>query len=225
MTAALLAHQLTKTYGDAPALGPVDVEVRSGERVVLIGHNGSGKTTLLRIAGGMLEATSGTVSVVGNDIGSLDARAFTSYLGDTPVFYDDLTVWEHLEYIARLHDTEGWDSHAVELLEMVGLSDRADQLPITFSRGLRQKAAIALAFVRPFELMLVDEPFVGLDQAGKEALLELFRRAHEDGATLVVATHELTTVKEAERVIALRDGTIIFDGPTDQADPDLLVVR
>ena len=225
MTTALSAHQLTKTYGDAPALGPVDVEVRSGERVVLIGHNGSGKTTLLRIAGGMLEATSGTVSVVGNDIGSLDARAFTSYLGDTPVFYDDLTVWEHLEYIARLHDTEGWDSHAVELLEMVGLSDRADQLPITFSRGLRQKAAIALAFVRPFELMLVDEPFVGLDQAGKEALLELFRRAHEDGATLVVATHELTTVKEAERVIALRDGTIIFDGPTDQADPDLLVVR
>ncbi len=219
------AHQLTKTYGDAPALGPVDVEVRSGERVVLIGHNGSGKTTLLRIAGGMLEATSGTVSVVGNDVGSLDARAFTSYLGDTPVFYDDLTVWEHLEYIARLHDTEGWDTHAVELLEMVGLSDRADQLPITFSRGLRQKAAIALAFVRPFELMLVDEPFVGLDQAGKEALLELFRRAHEDGATLVVATHELTTVKEAERVIALRDGTIIFDGPTDQADPDLLVVR
>ena len=225
MTAALSAHQLTKTYGDAPALGPVDVEVRSGERVVLIGHNGSGKTTLLRIAAGMLEATSGTVSVVGNDVGSLDARAFTSYLGDTPVFYDDLTVWEHLEYIARLHDTEGWDSHAVELLEMVGLSDRADQLPITFSRGLRQKAAIALAFVRPFELMLVDEPFVGLDQAGKEALLELFRRAHEDGATLVVATHELTTVKEAERVIALRDGTIIFDGPTDQADPDLLVVR
>ena len=225
MSAALSAHQLTKTYGDAPALGPVDVEVLSGERVVLIGHNGSGKTTLLRIAGGMLEATSGTVSVVGNDVGSLDARAFTSYLGDTPVFYDDLTVWEHLEYIARLHDTEGWDSHAVELLEMVGLSDRADQLPVTFSRGLRQKAAIALAFVRPFELMLVDEPFVGLDQAGKEALLELFRRAHEDGATLVVATHELTTVKEAERVIALRDGTIIFDGPTDQADPDLLVVR
>jgi ABC-2 type transport system ATP-binding protein len=225
MSAALSAHQLTKTYGDAPALGPVDVDVRSGERVVLIGHNGSGKTTLLRIAGGMLEATSGTVSVVGNDVGSLDARAFTSYLGDTPVFYDDLTVWEHLEYIARLHDTEGWDSHAVELLDMVGLSDRADQLPITFSRGLRQKAAIALAFVRPFELMLVDEPFVGLDQAGKEALLELFRRAHEDGATLVVATHELTTVKEAERVIALRDGTIIFDGPTDQADPDLLVVR
>jgi ABC-2 type transport system ATP-binding protein len=225
VTTALSAQQLTKTYGDAPALGPVDVDVRSGERVVLIGHNGSGKTTLLRIAGGMLEATSGTVSVVGNEVGSLDARAFTSYLGDTPVFYDDLTVWEHLEYIARLHDTEGWDSHAVELLDMVGLSDRADQLPITFSRGLRQKAAIALAFVRPFELMLVDEPFVGLDQAGKEALLELFRRAHEDGATLVVATHELTTVKEAERVIALRDGTIIFDGPTDQADPDLLVVR
>ena len=141
------------------------------------------------------------------------------------MFYDDLTVWEHLEYIARLHDTDGWDEHAVELLEIVGLTERADHLPTTFSRGLRQKAAIALAFVRPFEVMLVDEPFVGLDQAGQEALLELFRRAHDDGATLVVATHELTTVKEAERVVALRDGVIIFDGPADQADPDLLVVR
>ena len=73
--------------------------------------------------------------------------------------------------------------------------------------------------MRPFELMLVDEPFVGLDRTGREALLELFRRAHADGATLVVATHELTTVKEAERVIALRDGTIIYDGPTDQRRP------
>ena len=224
-TPALTAAGLTKTYGDLPASGPLDLTVTPGERVVMLGHNGSGKTTFLRMAAGLLEATAGTMSVFGHDVGSIEARAATSFLGDTPVFYDDLTVWEHLEYIARLHDTEGWDSHAVELLEMLGLSDRADQLPITFSRGLRQKAAIALAFVRPFELMLVDEPFVGLDQSGKEALLELFRRAHEDGATLVVATHELTTVKEAERVIALRDGTIIFDGPTDQADPDLLVVR
>jgi ABC-type multidrug transport system ATPase subunit len=225
MAIAVSARELVKTYGDAPALGPVDLDVRSGERIVLIGHNGSGKTTMLRIAAGMLDATSGTIEIVGRDVGTIEARAFTSYLGDTPVFYDDLTVWEHLEYIARLHDTEGWEEHAVELLELVGLGDRADELPTTFSRGLRQKAAIALAFVRPFEVLLVDEPFVGLDQSGREALLELFRRAHDDGGTLIVATHELTTVKEAERVVALRDGSIIFDGPPDQADPDVLVVR
>lgn len=226
MTAsALYAHELTKSYGDAPALGPVNLTVDAGQRVVLIGHNGSGKTTLLRIAAGFLQATSGVVRVAGHDVGSMESRAFTSYLSDQPVFYDDLTVWEHLEYIARLHDTEGWEQHAVELLELVGLTDRADDLPTTFSRGLRQKAAIATAFVRPFDVLLVDEPFVGLDQAGRDALLELFRRAHRDGAALVVATHELTTVREAERCVALRDGAIIFDGPPGDADADTLVLK
>jgi ABC-type multidrug transport system ATPase subunit len=222
---ALLATGLTKTYGDAPALGPVDLEIAIGERVVLVGHNGSGKTTLLRISAGLLDATAGSVTVVGNEVGSMEARAFTSYLGDQPVFYDDLTVWEHLEYVARLHHTEGWEQHAVELLDVLGLSHRSDDLPTTFSRGLRQKAAIALAFVRPFEIMLVDEPFVGLDQPGRDALLELFRRAHADGATLVVATHELTTVDVAERLIAVRDGEVIYDGPPGDADADDLVVR
>ena len=222
---ALQAAALTKTYGDAPALGPVDIDVPAGERVVLVGHNGSGKTTFLRIAAGLLDATSGTVTVAGSEVGSMEARAYTSYLGDQPVFYDDLTVWEHLEYVARLHHTDGWEQHAVELLELIGLTHRSDDLPTTFSRGLRQKAAIALAFVRPFEVLLVDEPFVGLDQPGRDALLELFRRAHADGATLVVATHELTTVGAAERMIALRDGEVIYDGKPDDADPDALVIR
>ena len=221
----LQAHGLVKTYGDAPALGPVDLAVEAGERVVLVGHNGSGKTTLLRIAAGLIDPTAGTMRVAGSAVGSMAARAFTSYLGDQPVFYDDLTVWEHLEYVARLHETAGWEQHAVELLDMIGLSHRADDLPTTFSRGLRQKAVIALAFVRPFELLLVDEPFVGLDQPGREALLELFERAHTDGATLVVATHELTTVGAAERLVALRDGEIIYDGTAGGADPDALVIH
>ena len=114
-------------------------------------------------------------SVLGSPVGSLEARAATSYLGDQPVFYDDLSVWEHLEYIAKLHGHDDWEGHATDLLETVGLLDRRDDLPMTFSRGLRQKAAIALAFIRPFELLLVDEPFVGLDRTGRDALLDLLR--------------------------------------------------
>src|SRR5690606_19114278 len=139
---ALELAELSKTYGDAPALGPIELTVGVGERVVLLGHNGSGKTTLLRLAAGMLDATTGRVHVVGHEVGSMAARAFTSFLGDQPVFYDDLSLWEHLEYIARLHDTEGWEDQASELLELLGLTERADDLPTTFSRGLRQKAAI-----------------------------------------------------------------------------------
>ena len=101
--------------------------------------------------------------------------------------------------------------------------ERADDLPNTFSRGLRQKAAIALAFVRPFEVLLVDEPFVGLDAAGKTALLELLDQAEEDGATLIVATHELGYVDKVSRLIALRDGEVVHDGaPTDANVADLV---
>jgi ABC-type multidrug transport system ATPase subunit len=201
---ALIADGLVKTYGDAPALGPVDLTVTANERVVLIGHNGSGKTTLLRLAAGLLDPTAGTVTLCGNPVGSIEARA-------------------HLEYVARLHGNDDWEAQADDLLKRLGIAERADELPTTFSRGLRQKAAIALAFVRPFELLLVDEPFVGLDQGGREALLELLGEAHAAGAALLVATHELQTVAAAQRVVALRDGAIVFNGPPTEADSDSLV--
>lgn len=209
---------LTKVYGDAPALSPLDLAVAAGERVSLIGHNGSGKTTLMRMLVGMLEPSAGTATIAGHPIGSLEARAAVSYLADQPVFYDDLTVWEHLEYIARLHSTDDWEQQAVDLVDMVGLMDRVDDLPMTFSRGLKQKAALTMAFVRPFDVMLIDEPFVGLDRLGREALLELLTLAHGDGATLVVATHELSSVKMSSRLIALSGGAVTYDGDPATAD-------
>ena len=223
--AALSTKGLSKSYGDAPAIEPIDLDVAQGERVVLLGHNGSGKTTLLRMVAGLLEPSGGSAAVLGHPVASLEARAATSYLGDQPVFYDDLSVWEHLEYLALLHGHTDWQPHATDLLETMGLLDRKDDLPMTFSRGLRQKAAISLAFIRPFELLLVDEPFVGLDRTGRDALLDLFRRVHADGAALVVATHELTTVAEAERLVALRDGVLVYDGTPQGTDVDALVAR
>lgn len=222
MTAAITTIGLGKAYGEAPALWPLDLEIPTGQRVSLIGHNGSGKTTLIRMLAGMLEPSEGAANVAGHAIGSPDARAALSYLSDQPVFYDDLSVWQHLEYIARLHQTDDWEDHAASLLDSVGLAHRADDLPVTFSRGLKQKASIAIAFVRPFDLMLIDEPFVGLDRAGRIALLELIDWAHDDGATMVVATHELASVASSERLIALSDGQVVFDGAPDVADVDHL---
>jgi len=214
--------ELAKRYGDAPALWPIDLHIGAGERISLIGHNGSGKTTLMRMLVGMLEPSEGTATIAGHPIGSIEARAAVSYLADQPVFYDDLTVWEHLEYIARLHGTDDWEQQAVDLVDMVGLMDRVDDLPVTFSRGLKQKAALTMAFVRPFDVMLIDEPFVGLDRLGKEALLELLALAHRDGATLVVATHELSSVKESSRLIALSSGEVTYDGAPADADLAML---
>ena len=216
--AAITTNGLAKAYGDAPALAPIDLRIEHGDRVSLIGHNGSGKTTLLRMLVGMLEPSEGTATVAEHPIGSREARAAVSYLADQPVFYDDLTVWEHLEYVARLHGTHDWEQQAVDLADMVGLSERLDDLPMTFSRGLKQKAAITIAFVRPFDVMLIDEPFVGLDRTGREALLELLALAHDDGATLVVATHELSSVERSSRLIALSGGELAFDGDPSEAD-------
>ena len=218
MTTALTASGLTKSYGELVALAPLDLSVALGESVVIIGHNGSGKTTLLRMAAGLLEPTGGTVGLTGHPAGSLEARGAVSYLSDSPTFYEDLSVWEHLEYVAGLHGVVEWDQRAADLLGHLGLYERADDLPNRFSRGLRQKASIAIAFIRPFEVLLVDEPFVGLDASGKEALLELFDDSQADGASLIVATHELAFVDRVRRCIALRDGNVVHDGATEGID-------
>jgi ABC-type multidrug transport system ATPase subunit len=220
---AVRTDGLAKSYGDAAALSPIDLEVREGDRVAIIGHNGSGKTTLLRMLAGLLDASEGHAEIAGNAPGSIPARAALSYLADQPVFYDDLSVIEHLEYIARLHGVDDWRPLADELVERVGLTARIDDLPTTFSRGLRQKAAICLAFVRPFEVLIVDEPFVGLDTPGRNALLALFDDARTHGRTLLVATHELTTVATSDRVIALRSGEVVYDGGPDTDLDDLVV--
>ncbi len=213
MIKALEAKAVMKDYGDRPALNPVDLVVDEGQRVAIIGHNGSGKTTFLRIAAGLLDATAGEVLVAGHASGSLPARRLLSYLGDTPAFYDDLSVWEHLEYVARLHGVSEWEQRAADLLGHVGLFERADDLPTRFSRGMRQKASIALAFIRPFSVLLVDEPFVGLDSTGRAALIELLDGASAEGAAVIVATHEISFAASAPRVVALREGAIVFDDP------------
>jgi len=219
----LAVDGIAKDYGAAAALEPLTLTVTAGERIALIGHNGSGKTTLLRIVAGLLEPSSGMVTVAGTQRASLAARSAVSYIADQPLFYDDLSLWEHLEFVARMHGVTDWEPRAADLLDRLGLRDRADDLPRTFSRGLRQKSAIALGFVRPFEVLLVDEPFVGLDAAGKDALLGLLADVSDAGSTLLVATHEMSFVRKARRVIALRDGRLVHDGPVRGTDVDVLV--
>ena len=224
MTAALSTHGLTKDYGDRPALEPLDLEVAEGQHIALVGHNGSGKTTLLRMAAGLLDPSGGEVRIMGHPSGSIEARRSLSWLSDSPTFYDDLSLWEHLEYVGRLHGVSEWQTKAEELMTRLNLTDRRDDIPTTFSRGLRQKAAIALGMVRPFDVLLVDEPFVGLDSNGKDVLLQLLDEAAQVGATLLVATHELAFVGRVSRLLALRDGAVVYDGPSADADVHALVL-
>jgi ABC-2 type transport system ATP-binding protein len=215
---AVSTRGLVKDYGDLVALHSLDLDVPAGEYAALIGHNGSGKSTLLKLAAGLLDPSEGQVLVAGHPAGSLDARASLSYLPDAPVLYDDLSVDEHIEYLGRLHGVVGWSDRGRDLLDRFGLSDRSGDLPARFSRGLRQKTALVLGLLRPHSVLLVDEPFVGLDQSGKSALLTLLEERRGAGVTILVATHDLDLVRKVDRCIALRDGVVVHDGPVDPSE-------
>lgn len=209
----LLARGIGRRYDDFMALGALNLEVGPGQMVALIGPNGAGKTTFLTIVAGLLAATSGKVEIDGAAAGSLAARTAVSYLPDSPVFYDDLSLAEHLEYVARLHGASDPGERGEALLGRLGLEAWTDSLPSEFSRGMRQKASIALALVRPFKLLLADEPFDGLDPASRAVLFELIGEARAAGAAVIVSTHRRDVVGSADRCLALRDGRLDYDGP------------
>jgi ABC-type multidrug transport system ATPase subunit len=215
---AVEARKLTKRYGDLVALGPLDLKISKGQRVSLIGANGSGKTTFLRAASGLLEVSDGDVLIQGEKAGSLEARAEVSFIPDDPVLYDDLSVREHLEYLGPLYGSEDWPEKSRQLLDKLGIAHRSEDVPTGFSRGLRQKTSLAIGFLRPFSVLMVDEPFVGLVEPGRQALLSLLDEVSESGATVVVASHQLDLIDRADRVIALQEGQITYDGSPGKVD-------
>lgn len=212
----LVTQGLTKSYDDLVALAPLDLSVGAGQLVAIIGHNGSGKSTLLQLLAGLLDPTGGAATIAGAPAGSRASRAAVSYLGDAPVLYDDLSVWEHLEYLTRLHGVLDWEQRSRGLLDRFRLLDRADELPVRHSRGLRQKAALTIGLVRPADVLLIDEPFVGLDSEGKETLLEVLDERRRAGTTVLLATHDLEVLHHADRCIALHDGDVVHDGDPER---------
>ena len=218
MTHAVECRGVSKDYG-GQVVGPITISIESGTSVALVGHNGSGKTTLLRLLAGLLEVSGGAARIRGAVAGSLEARSALSFIPDTPVLFDDLSLNEHLEYIAGLHGVADWRPRGRDLVGRFGLADRADDLPIRFSRGMKQKAAIAIGLIWPSEVLLIDEPFVGLDEAGRGVLVELLADERSQGRTILVATHELDFLDRVERCIVMRDGHVAHDG-----EPDATVV-
>lgn len=216
--AAIEAKGLVKKYGDLVALSPLNLRIEKGERVCLVGSNGSGKTTFLKMAAGLLEKSGGEVTVFDDPAGSIDARARISYLPDEPVLYDDLSVREHIAYLGPLSGADDWDVRGEDLLKRLKLDHRGDDLPSGFSRGLRQKTSLAIGFTRPFDILLIDEPFVGLDEPGRQALLGLLDEAGERGATVVVASHQLDLLKWSNRCVGLSDGKVSYDGSPEGVD-------
>lgn len=207
----LEADEVRKRHTRRRTIGPFSFEVERGELIALTGHNGSGKSTLQNMVAGLVQPTSGTLLVRGAVPGTIAARECVSFVPDQPVLYDDISTREHLEYVMPLHGIDDLD-FGVDIAERLGLGERLDDLPSTFSRGLRQKVALTLGLARPFDLLMLDEPLSGLDPEGKDALLHLLDDVVAAGSAVIVATHEIGAIDRFERVITLEDGALVFDG-------------
>jgi ABC-2 type transport system ATP-binding protein len=204
---------LTKRYGDFTAVDAVTLEVRRGEIFGFLGPNGAGKTTTLRIIAGILLPTSGTVRIAGVDVvrDPITAKSRLGFIPDRPFIYEKLTGAEFLRFVAGLYGQSGQDTEhrARELLTLFDLDEWRDELVESYSHGMRQKLIISSAFVHRPDVIVVDEPMVGLDPKAARILKDLFREYVRRGHTIMMSTHTLEVAESlCDRVAIIQNGRI-----------------
>jgi len=206
---------LTKLYGDFTAVNELSFAIQPGEVVGLVGPNGAGKTTTLRCLCGIIPPTRGTVRVCGHDIGTdaIAAKKQLAFLTDEPRLFDYLTVWQHLSFVARIYQVEGYEATGAALLEELELSGKRDALPGELSRGMKQKLAIACGLLHAPRVIYFDEPLTGLDPYGIRRMKDSIVKRARDGAAIVISSHLLHLVEEiCTRILILKNGRKIADG-------------
>ena len=210
---AVAADAVWKFHGDYPALRDIGMKILPGQCVALIGRNGAGKTTLLRILAGLSSAGKGTVRIFGNPVRERATRRRVGVLGHGISIYDELSAVENLRLFGKLYGIANPGRAADEWLERTGLERAKNGLVREFSRGMRQRLAVARAFLHEPDLLLLDEPFTALDDRAIAVLQDVLRRAREQGRTIVMSTHQLREALElASHVALLNRGKLGYFG-------------
>jgi ABC-2 type transport system ATP-binding protein len=209
--------QLTKRYGRFTAVDRIDLEVPRGELFGFLGPNGAGKTTTFRMIAGILRPTSGSIEIGGIDINQrpLEAKARLGFIPDRPFVYDKLTGAEFLRFVAALYGQHGTgiERRIDELLELFELRRWKDELTESYSHGMRQKLIISGALVHRPEVIVVDEPMVGLDPRSARLLKDLFRQFVNRGGTVLMSTHTLEVAETmCDRIAIIHGGRIVASG-------------
>lgn len=212
---------LTKRYGAFTAVDGIDLEVPRGELFGFLGPNGAGKTTTLRMIAGILRPTSGAAQIAGVDVAKdpIAAKARLGYIPDRPFIYEKLTGAEFLRFVAGLYDQHGPDveHRARELLALFDLEEWRDELVESYSHGMRQKLIISSAFVHRPDVIVVDEPMVGLDPKAARILKDLFREYTRRGHTIMMSTHTLEVAETmCDRIGIIQGGKIRACGTMEQ---------
>lgn len=209
-----------KYYRDVAAVQDVSFNVSPGEIVGLVGPNGAGKTTVLRCIAGVLRPAAGQILCGGHSIinDPMAAKPLISLVPETPNLYELLTVTEHLKFVHMAYgEADEFQLRADSLLRDLELWEKKDALVATLSKGMKQKLALACAFIHSSSIFLFDEPFIGIDPAGQRAVRNMIYDAAHRGAAIVVSSHILDTVSQlCQRVLVLSDGRLIAEGSLDE---------
>ncbi len=212
---------VTRTYGTRVAVDSLELDVPQGSLMALLGHNGAGKTTSIKMLVGLLRPSSGTVSVGPFDVVEhpREASRIIGYVPDQPFLYDKLSGREFLTFVSEMYGltpTEAREAVAREA-ERFQLNEFLDRLTESYSHGMRQRTVFAAAMVHLPEVLVVDEPMVGLDPHSIRLVKDLLRRYVDDGNTVLMSTHTLSIAEEiADTVAVMKSGVLLFSGPVDE---------
>jgi ABC-2 type transport system ATP-binding protein len=217
---SLAIRGLRKKF-DRPAVDGLDLTIYGGEFYCLLGPNGAGKTTTLRMVAGLLSPDAGSIDIDGIDAIARpeDAKQITAWLSDEPMIYDKLTPYEYLEFVAGLWriDAGTAQAHATELLSWLGLEAQAHERCEGFSKGMRQKVALAGALVHDPKLIILDEPLTGLDAGSARLVKNVLRERVAKGGTVIMTTHILEVAERmADRIGVIASGRLIAEGTLDE---------
>ena len=212
---------LMKRYGRFTAVKSVDLEVRRGEVFGFLGPNGAGKTTTMKMVAGLLKPTAGTVVINGIDtrIDPVGAKRIIGYIPDRPYLYERLTGREFLGFVGGIYGMSDAEigPRATELLNLYGLAHFGDELVESYSHGMKQRLTLAAALLHHPQLLIIDEPMVGLDPAGAKLIKQVFRKFADDGKTVFVSTHTLEVAEAiCDRVAIIDKGEIATMGTVDE---------
>jgi ABC-2 type transport system ATP-binding protein len=206
-------QDLVKWYGDFEALRQVSFDVQKGEILGFLGPNGAGKTTMMRILTGYMPPSSGTARVAGFDVfdESIEVRRRIGYLPETVPLYTEMSVWDYLDFVARLRDVPDREAAIDRVMEMTSIGERADSLIGKLSKGFRQRVGIAQALVHNPEVLIMDEPTIGLDPKQIIDIRNLIKSLAGEH-TVILSTHILPEVSQTcSRVLIINDGAIVAE--------------
>ena len=215
--AALTLTGVRKTFGGAVAVNQMDLTLRPGEFYALLGPNGAGKTTTLRMIAGLLKPDAGQISIFGKDVVAdpIAAKRITAWLPDEPMLYDKLSPLEYLEFVAGLWGVAPAiaERRAAELLDVLDLGPHRHQRCEGFSRGMKQKVALAGALIHEPQLIMLDEPLTGIDAAIARQVKDLLTARVKAGATIILTTHILEVAERlASRIGIVDHGRLVAEG-------------